>query len=101
MRHALDSKEEREGDWRRKFSSATFVKGLIAEVVSPITNENSILTEDNSLDVSRGSDMDEVVAPPPVVPPGTLSRKLLKGKIQAGVQDRVNDEQNITIRKDM
>ena len=35
VRHALDSKEAREGDWKRKFSSATYAKGLIEEVAPP------------------------------------------------------------------
>ena len=90
VRHALDSKEEREGGWSRKFSPATHVKGLIAEVVPPLPIE-TISTEDQDPDVSLGSDVDEIPASPPVVPPGTLSRKLLKGKIQSGVQGRVND----------
>ena len=41
--HALDSKEEREGKWSRKFSSATYAKGLIAEVVPPVA-ERPVLT---------------------------------------------------------
>ena len=36
VRHALDSKEEREGRWSRKHSSAMLVKDLIAEVVPPL-----------------------------------------------------------------
>ena len=35
VRHAMDSKEQREGKWCRKFSSAIYVKGLIEEVVPP------------------------------------------------------------------
>ena len=36
VRHALDSKENCECDWARKFSSAVYTKGLISEVVPPI-----------------------------------------------------------------
>ena len=35
VRHALDSKEAREGEWSRKFSPATYAKGLIEEVAPP------------------------------------------------------------------
>ena len=54
VRHALDSKENREGKWCRKFSSATYVKGLIAEVVPPIVDQ-PVLTIGESLDDSLGS----------------------------------------------
>ena len=35
VRHALDSKEERESEWRRKFSSATYARDLLQEVAPP------------------------------------------------------------------
>ena len=91
VRHALDSKEEREGKWSRKFSSAIFVKGLIEEVVPPVATESTILTEDQSLDLFDDSSTSEASDSPPAVPSGTVSRKLLKGKIQTGVQDRVDN----------
>ena len=52
--HALDCKEEREGKWCRKFSSATYVKGLIDEVVLQVAPEsvNSVVQNlDQSLDL--------------------------------------------------
>ena len=55
VRHALDSKENREDKWRRKFSSAIYTKGLIEEVVTPITNAENSLTISDTLDDSRGS----------------------------------------------
>ena len=71
VRHALDAKEEREGKWCQKFSSATFVKGIIAEVVPPIVQE-PVLTIGENLDDSLGSwsslEMDEPAPlPPPVL----------------------------------
>ena len=50
VRHALDSKEAREVEWRRKFSTATYTKGLIEEVVTPIGSAESSLTVGNNLD---------------------------------------------------
>ena len=44
VRHALDSKEQREGNWRRKFSSSTYAKGLIEEVVPPIPVQDQFST---------------------------------------------------------
>ena len=38
VRHALDVKEERESQWSRKFSSATYAKGLLEEV-APLNGE--------------------------------------------------------------
>ena len=94
VRHALDSKEEREGKWSRQFSPATYAKGLIEEVVAPLPIQNNFSTQDQGLDDSLGSwsslEMD-APASPSVQPREVMSRKLLKGKIQAGVQDRVND----------
>ena len=55
VRHALDSKEAREVEWRRKFSSATYAKGLIEEVVTPVVNAVSPLTVGNALDSSLDS----------------------------------------------
>ena len=94
-RHALDRKEEREGKWSTKFSSACYAKGLIEEVVPPLPTQNNISTEDQSLDdsLSSVSSLEAATPPPtePAQPAGELSRALLKRKIQAGVQDRVND----------
>ena len=94
VRHALDSKEEREGKWCRKFSSATYVKGLIEEVVPPVAGQPLLTVADN-LDDSLGSwsslEMDELAPPPPPPPQGAMRQTLLKRKIQAGVQDRVNN----------
>ena len=93
VRHALDSKENREGEWSMKFSSATYVKGLIEEVVPPLPIQDRFATQEQSLDDSLGSwsSLEVDTPPPPVRRPDTLSGKLLKGKIQAGVQGRVND----------
>ena len=154
VRHALDTKEERERAWCRKFSSAIYTKGLIEEVVTPVTFPEISLTEGNALDASSGSwsslGLDGLLSPiqsplpdsqplssptipihastpvslplpvpplsptpnapplphvvhpptPPPLPPTVhppnpsnqeLTRKLLKRKIQKGVQDRVND----------
>ena len=91
VRCALDSKEEREGKWSRKFSSAIFVKGLIEEVVPPVVIENIVSTEDQSLDLFEDSEISDAPDSPPVVPSSTVSRKQLKKKIQTGVQDRVDN----------
>ena len=55
VRHALDSKEEREGKWILKFSSATYVKGLIEEVVPPLPIQVNVSTQDVGLDDSLNS----------------------------------------------
>ena len=140
VRHALDSKENREDKWRRKFSSAIYTKGLIEEVVSPVVSVENSLTLDNTLDNSRGSwsslEIEGPLTPPPptaplppspsppflslspppnpslpLIPPSPtdnptpstshpslalhpsteLTSKVLKRKIQRGVQERVND----------
>ena len=94
VQHALDSKEEREGKWSRKFSSATFVKGLIEEVVPPVVPQ-PVLTLGENLDVSLGSwsslELDEPAPPPPPPRQGVMNPKLLKSKIQAGVQGQVDN----------
>ena len=94
VRHALDSKEEREGKWSRKFSSTCYAKGLITEVV-PSVAERSVLTVGQSLDDSLASwsslELEEPPPPPPSPPQGAMRQSLLKRKIQAGVQGRVND----------
>ena len=91
VRHALDSKEEREGKWSRKFSPAIFVKGLIEEVVAPLPIENHVSTIGDSLDDSLNSTLSAEAAVPPARPVGNMTKGLFKGKIQAGVQGRVND----------
>ena len=155
VRHALDLKEAREDEWRRKFSPAIYAKGLIEEVVTPVANVENPLTLDNVLDSSLGSwsslDIDGILSPlspfpstapsiqPPLPPPNlddslpnplshpllsssphppppppspptpppppspslppppipssspALTRKVLKRKIQKGVQERVSD----------
>ena len=48
-RHALDVKEQREGRWRRKSSPATFAKGLLQEVVTPVVSNQNVLTAEISL----------------------------------------------------
>ena len=95
VRRALDAKEEREEKRCHKFPSATFVKGIIAEVVPPVVEEE-ISTIGESLDDSLGSwsslEMEEPPPPPPPPPPrGAMSQPLLKSRIQARVQDRVNN----------
>ena len=99
MRHALDVKESREGEWRRKFSSATYTRDLIQEVAPPVGEVQDTISEvENSLDDSFGSSIEEGAAPPAQVvaqvaaqAEGPLTQKLLKGKIQAGIQKRVDD----------
>ena len=93
---ALDSKEEREGKWCQKFSPATFVKGLINEVVPPVAvDENRVSGQVEGLDDSLSGlpSNDGAVAPAvaPVRPSDSLTRKKLKGLIQSGVQDWVGD----------
>ena len=91
VRHALDSKEEREGKWSQKFSSAIFVKGLVEEVVAPLPIQEPVLTVGQSLDDSLASSFSEEVVVPPQGPTASLTKKGLKEKIQAGVQGRVNE----------
>ena len=104
VRHALDWKEAREGEWRLKFSSATYARDLIQEVAPPNVEVQDVISEaGDGLDGSFGSSVEEeewgAAAPALVAAPtvaraqaeGPLTRKLLKGKIQAGVQKRVND----------
>ena len=124
VRHALDSKENREDKWRRKFSSAAYAKGLIAEVVTPLVSDEISLTLDNPLDDSQASwsslefegpltpsqplspppsllapalppaaSSPDAPQPPPISAPSSseLTSKVLKRKIQRGVQERVND----------
>ena len=55
VRHALDSKEEREGKWSVKFSPAIYAKGLIQEVVPPLPIEDRFSTQEQRLDDSLGS----------------------------------------------
>ena len=74
VKHALDSKEEREVTWRRKFSSAAYAKGLLEEVVAPIADPVTHLTTGNNLDDSLSSwsslELEDVPAPSlPAVPP--------------------------------
>ena len=104
VRHALDLKEEREGKWRRKFSSAVFTKGLIQEVVPP-TSVQPVSTIDSAMNDSRNSwsslelndsvPLSPLPLPPPPPPPlphvVRPSVGQLKGRIQAGVQARVSD----------
>ena len=93
VRHALDTKEARESDWRRKFSSATFVKGLLEEVAPPAVEvEEQGLNLNSSLNASLDSSSnDDDAAANQAQTPGAVTRKVLKGKIQAGVQDRIDD----------
>ena len=55
VRHARDTKEEREANWRRKFSSAVFTKGLISEVVPPCVVQPNVSTLGLGLDDSHNS----------------------------------------------
>ena len=73
------------------FSPAVYVKGLVEEVVTPLSTENDVSTVDGNLDDSLNSTLSEAAAAPPTRPSGNMTRKLLKGKIQEGVQGRVND----------
>ena len=72
VRHALDSKEQREDGWRRKFSSAIYAKGLIEEVVTPVTNVENTLTASAGLDSSQSSwsslELDGLLSPQPSSP---------------------------------
>ena len=60
-------------------------------MVAPLPIQDEILTNNQSLDDSQSGELSEVPASPPVGRPGALTRKLLKGKIQTRVQDRVSD----------
>ena len=94
MTHALDSKESRESVWSRKFSSATYAKGLIQEVAPPAAEVQEVVSNnEDDLNDSFGSSVVEDAQPQvaQVQTRGPPSRKLLKGKIQEGVQNRVND----------
>ena len=91
VRHALDVKEGREGTWCRKFSSAVYAKGVIEEVVPQFRGLADVSTAGN-LDDSQNSwsslELDE-----PVQQAGQSvckSKAVIRGKIQAGVQGRVN-----------
>ena len=91
MQHALDVKEGREGSWSRKFSSAVYSKGLVGELVPPLpssVNVSTIGTLDDSQNSWSSLEIDE---PEPQVQPVSMSKNLLRGKIQAGIQERVND----------
>ena len=69
VRHALDLKEEREEEWRRKFSPAIYAKGLLQEVVTPIETVENPLTLGNTLDSSHGNwsslDVEGILSPLP------------------------------------
>ena len=95
VRHALDVKERREETWRRKFSPATYAKRVIEEVVTPLPGSVTLLTAgnlDDSLSSWSSLEIDEPVRPVgPVGPSVRGSKPLLRGKIQAGIQERVND----------
>ena len=74
VRHALDSKEDREDKWRCKFSSAIYTKGLIKEVVSPLPSDENSLTVAETLDDSQSSwsslEIEGILSPPqPTIPP--------------------------------
>ena len=104
MRHALESKEEREGKWCRKFSSATYVKGLIDEVIPQVATDLTDRDRDD-LDLSQGDSSqfsplpegvaEEIAAAEAAASAAgaskALTQKALKGKFQAGVQEQVND----------
>ena len=56
----MDSKKSREGQWHRKLSSATYVKGLIQEVVPPTEEvEEPVLHLHQSLNESLDSSLSE------------------------------------------
>ena len=79
VKHALDAKEEQEGKWQRKFSSAIYTKGLLQDMVGPVNNEENVLTIDNALDASHSSwdslDLEGILSPLPTSPsPGGYSR---------------------------
>ena len=54
VRHALDLKEDREEKWCRKFSSATYIRYVLAEVVPQVAPNNQKVVR-NNLDLSPGS----------------------------------------------
>ena len=80
VKHALDSKEEREGKWRRKFSSAIYTKGLLQDVVGPVNSEQDVLTITNAMDVSQSSwdslDLEGILSPIPTSSPALPSSPL-------------------------
>ena len=80
VKHALDSKEEREGKWRRKFSSAIYTKGLLQDVVGPVNSEQDVLTIANAMDVSQSSwdllDLEGILSPLPTSSPALPSSPL-------------------------
>ena len=92
VRHALDVKEKREEVWTRKFSFASYAKGVIEEVVPPLPISVPVSTVGN-LDDSRSSwsslEVDEPTQPAELSV--ARSKPLLRGKIQAGIQGRVDD----------
>ena len=105
VRHALDSKEDREEKWCRKFSSATYVRDVLAEVVPQVAPNNQEVVG-NNLDLSLGSSeqfsplpeglVEEVAAVEAAVHASAptsraLTRNQLKSKIQGGVQSHVDD----------
>ena len=73
VRHALDTKEERESQWCRKFSSPTFAKGVLNEVVPPTVAVSDVSTIAQGLDVSQQSwsslELSGVLSPSPLSPP--------------------------------
>ena len=105
VRHALDSKEDREEKWCRKFSSATYVRDVLAEVVPQVAPNNQEVVG-NTLDLSLGSSeqfsplpeglVEEVAAVEAAVNASAptsraLTQNQLKSKIQGGVQSHVDD----------
>ena len=102
MRHALDSKEEREGKWCRKFSSATYVKGLIDEVIPQVATDLTERDRDD-LDLSQGDSSqfsplpegvaEEIAAVEAAASAAgaskALTKKAPKGKIQPGYRNRL------------
>ena len=114
VQHALNVKEEREGGWRRKFSSAIFAKGLCQELVPPVASEEENLTVGNDLDLSQDSwsslEMEGALSPPPPPvsppplptsspplpisappPPASHDRDAMKRRLKKKVQSRVQD----------
>ena len=108
VRHALDCKEEREGKWCRKFSSATYVKGLVDEVVPQVAPESVNLAGQNldqSLDLFdqfsplpadvveavAAAEVEAEVEAPAAASSSAAKQRQLKRKIQVGVQQEVND----------
>ena len=77
MKQALDSKEEREDEWRRKFSSAIYARDLLQEVAPPTVAVNDILALNQSLDDSQNSwsslELSGVLSPDPLSTPPSPS----------------------------